>query len=246
VVHLGAIGPDGGFLEDLLAEAGVDTSHLLHLPGDSGHAIIQVDAAGQNAILVFGGANQALTQEYIDSALALAQPGDLVLLQNETSGVSHLLQAAHDRGLTVVFNPSPFPAGPLPYHLVDIFLLNELEGAALAELEAGSDPETILDTLGTKYPQATVVLTLGGDGVTCRRGIETLSHPAYPVEAKDTTAAGDTFTGYFLAGLCRGAGLMDCLREASAASAIAVTRPGAAPSIPARTEVETFLAGREG
>lgn len=241
VVHLGAVGPDGGFLEELLRTAGVDTSRLLRLDTDTGHAIIQVDAAGQNAILVYGGANRALPQEYLDEMLSLAEPGDLILLQNETNGVEHLLSAAHGRGLTVVFNPSPFPAEALPYEKVGIFLLNELEGAALAGLTPGSGPAAILDALSSAYPDSTIVLTLGSQGAMCRRGGETVSHPAYSVSAVDTTAAGDTFTGYFLAALCRGEDLSLCLKEASAASAIAVTRPGAAPSIPAREEVAAFL-----
>ena len=241
-VPLGAVGPDGDFLARLLEESGVDTCHLLHLDTDTGHAVIQVDEAGQNAILVYGGANQALPEEYLDEMLSLTEPGDLILLQNETNGVEHLLTAAHGRGLTVVFNPSPFPADALPYDCVDLFLLNEHEGAALAGLPDGTEPADILDALSSLYPTASVVLTLGEAGVRCRRGGETFSHPAYAVKAVDTTAAGDTFTGYFLAALCRGEELPLCLKEASAASAIAVTRPGAAPSIPTREEVAAFLA----
>ena len=241
VLHAGAIGPDGAFLEQLLQDNGVDTSPLLHVEGESGHAVIQVDAAGQNSIVVFGGANHALTEDYVHQVLNQAQPGDIVLLQNEINVVEPVLRTALLKGLTVCFNPSPIPTEPLPYNLVDIFLVNETEAAALADLPAGSEPETILDNLGWAYPRSTIVLTLGEKGVLCRSDGGNNGQKASPVSAVDTTAAGDTFTGYFLAGLCQGKDLTLCLKEAAAAAALAVSRPGAAPSIPAREEVEEFL-----
>lgn len=241
VLHAGAIGPDGAFLEQLLKDNGVDTSPLLHVEGESGHAVIQVDAAGQNSIVVFGGANHALTEDYVHQVLDQAQPGDIVLLQNEINVVEPVLRTALLKGLTVCFNPSPIPTEPLPYNLVDIFLVNETEAAALADLPAGSEPEAILDNLGWAYPRSTIVLTLGEKGVLCRSDGGSNVQKAFPVSAVDTTAAGDTFTGYFLAGLCQGKDLTLCLKEAAAAAALAVSRPGAAPSIPAREEVEEFL-----
>lgn len=241
VLPAGAIGPDGAFLEQLLKDNGVDTSPLLHVEGESGHAVIQVDAAGQNSIVVFGGANHALTEDYVHQVLDQAQPGDIVLLQNEINVVEPVLRTALLKGLTVCFNPSPIPTEPLPYNLVDIFLVNETEAAALADLPAGSEPEAILDNLGWAYPRSTIVLTLGEKGVLCRSDGGNNVQKAFPVSAVDTTAAGDTFTGYFLAGLCQGKDLGVCLKEASAAAALAVSRPGAAPSIPAREEVEEFL-----
>lgn len=241
VLHAGAIGPDGAFLEQLLKDNGVDTSPLLHVEGESGHAVIQVDAAGQNSIVVFGGANHALTEDYVHQVLDQAQPGDIVLLQNEINVVEPVLRTALLKGLTVCFNPSPIPTEPLPYNLVDIFLVNETEAAALADLPAGSEPEAILDNLGWAYPRSTIVLTLGEKGVLCRSDGGNNVQKAFPVSAVDTTAAGDTFTGYFLAGLCQGKDLTLCLKEAAAAAALAVSRPGAAPSIPAREEVEEFL-----
>lgn len=241
VLHAGAIGPDGAFLEQLLQDNGVDTSPLLHVEGESGHAVIQVDAAGQNSIVVYGGANHALTEDYVHQVLDKAQPGDIVLLQNEINVVEPVLRTALLKGLTVCFNPSPIPTEPLPYNLVDIFLVNETEAAALAELPVGSEPETLLDNLGWAYPRSTIVLTLGEKGVLCRSDGGNNVQKAFPVSAVDTTAAGDTFTGYFLAGLCQGKDLTLCLKEAAAASALAVSRPGAAPSIPTREEVEEFL-----
>jgi ribokinase len=244
VLHAGAVGQDGDFLLEPLSQAGVDVSRVLRLEGESGHAVIQVDPAGQNAILVFGGANRQLTGDYLSAMLELGEPGDLVLLQNETNAVEDIIRGARQKGLTVVLNPSPFPDRPLPYELVDCFLVNEIEGALLAGLTVDADPETILAALAGRYPAATLVLTLGSRGALCRQKGQTLSQAAFPVPTVDTTAAGDTFTGYFLAGLCRREGLPQCLREAAAAAALAVSRPGAAPSIPTRTEVEAFLAGQ--
>ena len=243
VLHAGAIGPDGAFLEQLLQDSGVDTSPLLHVEGESGHAVIQVDAAGQNSIVVYGGANHALTEDYVRQVLDRAESGDMVLLQNEINAdvVEPILRAALLKGLTVCFNPSPIPTQALPYNLVDIFLVNETEAAALADLPAGSEPETLLDNLGWAYPRSTIVLTLGEKGVLCRANGGNNVQKAFPVSAVDTTAAGDTFTGYFLAGLCQGKDLGVCLKEAAAAAALAVSRPGAAPSIPTREEVEEFL-----
>lgn len=241
VLHAGAIGPDGAFLEQLLKDSGVDTSPLLHVGGESGHAVIQVDAAGQNSIVVYGGANHALTEDYVRQVLDRAQPGDIVLLQNEINVVEPVLRTALLKGLTVCFNPSPIPTESLPYNLVDIFLVNETEAAALADLPAGSEAETILDNLGWAYPRSTIVLTLGEKGALCRSDGGNNVQKAFPVAAVDTTAAGDTFTGYFLAGLCQGKDLTLCLKEAAAAAALAVSRPGAAPSIPSRDEVEAFL-----
>ena len=243
VIHAGAVGPEGGFLCDLLREAGADASHLLRLDAPTGHAIIKVAPDGQNGILVYGGANRQLTPDYIDAMLALAAPGDLVLLQNEVNAVGDIIRRAAARGLRVVFNPSPFPAdaAALPLDLVSIFMVNALEAAQLAGCKPDNDPQAILDLLQARFPQATVVMTLGSRGAICAQGKERLFQPAFPVEAVDTTGAGDTFCGYFLAGLCQGKPLPQCLQTACAASAIAVSRPGAAPAIPRAEEVSSFL-----
>ncbi|MDD3214214.1 MAG: ribokinase [Eubacteriales bacterium] len=246
VIHAGAIGEDGAFLADLLREAGADVAGLLQVEGPSGHAVIQVSKSGQNSIIVFGGANQQLPDDYLDAMLAQAAPGDIVLLQNETNATGAIMRRAHDRGLVVAFNPSPFPDDleALPLACVDLFLVNASEGALLANLSEKADPETVLLALEKRYPNAAVVLTLGSDGVVYRGHGQTCAHPGYRVNAVDTTAAGDTFCGYFLAGLCRGENIDLCLMQAGAAAAIAVSRAGAAPSIPEKAEMEAFLASR--
>ena len=243
VIHAGCIGQNGAFLADLMQEAGVDISALLTLDAPNGHTVIEVNAAGQNRIIVYGGTNQMLTEDYLDTVLSKAEPGDLALLQNETNLIASILQKSHEKGMKIVFNPSPMPKdlASLPLHLVDYFMINELEAAQLADLPADTPYESILDCLAKKYPHAAIVMTLGHNGVLFSQEDPRLSHPIFPVEAVDTTAAGDTFCGYFLAAICRNAPIETALKEASAASAIAVSRPNAAPSIPLYEEVETFL-----
>lgn len=247
VIHAGAIGPEGGFLCDLLGEAGADVSHLLRLDAPTGHAIIQVAPDGQNAILVYGGANRRLSAEYIDRMLALGEPGDLALVQNETNAVGDIIRRAAARGLRVVFNPSPFPADPaaLPLERVSLFMVNALEAAQLAARSPEAEPSAILDALQARFPQAAIVMTLGSRGAIWAQGKDRFFQPAFPVQAVDTTGAGDTFCGYFLAGLCRDLPVPECLKTACAASAIAVSRPGAAPAIPQAAEVAAFFGAAE-
>ena len=243
VIHAGCIGQNGAFLADLMQEAGVDISALLTLDAPNGHTVIEVNAAGQNRIIVYGGTNQMLTEDYLDTVLSKAEPGDLALLQNETNLIASILLKSHEKGLKIAFNPSPMPQdlASLPLHLVDYFMVNELEAAQLANLPADTPYESILDCLSEKYPHAAIIMTLGHNGVLFLRENLRLSQPIFPVEAVDTTAAGDTFCGYFLAALCRNVPIETALREASAASAIAVSRPNAAPSIPLYEEVAYFL-----
>ena len=249
VIHAGAVGEDGGPLTEMLEKAGADVSSILTLPGQSGHAIIQVDSQGDNCIIVFGGSNQSLTKEYIHRILReKGQEGDIVLLQNETNLVPYIMKQAHQAGFQVAFNPSPIPTniGVLPLECVDFFLVNKGEGAAMAALEGDTfSPEEVLEGLSAAYPAACLVLTLGSEGVLCKVGTEVYAHAIYPVKPVDTTGAGDTFCGYFLAGICQGKPIDQCLERASAAAALAVSRPGAAPSIPVRAEVEDFLRSQE-
>ena len=199
-----------------------------------------VDENAQNAILLFGGANRAVTPAYADEVLAHFSAGDIVLLQNEISAVPHILRRAAEAGLSVWFNPSPMDDGALAcdLSLVSAFLLNEIEGE---QLTGTAEPGAILDRMAEKYPQAAVVLTLGAAGAWYAKGGARAFCPAEKAEAVDTTAAGDTFTDYFLRGMLDGRTPEEALRLAARASAIAVSRPGASPSIPRFSEVERGL-----
>lgn len=241
VCHAGKIGRDGAMLAEALKESGVDTALLaVEDRVQTGHAVIQIDEAGQNCILLFGGANQAVDSPYIHTVLEQFGAGDWLLLQNEISGMEEIIALARERGMTIVLNPSPMTEDLRRCGLekVDWFLLNELEGAALAGLEAGADPDAICDALLKVYPGAKVVLTLGGDGSVYADAAGRCRQPAFSVRAVDTTAAGDTFTGYFLTCILEGQTPAQAMETAALAAAIAVGRPGASPSIPLREEVE--------
>ncbi len=243
VLHAGMIGSGGTFLTDILQEAGVDTSQVRTLDAPSGHTVIEVNAEGQNRIIVYGGTNQMLTDTYIDTVLAQGMPEDVTLLQNETNLIASIITKSHEKGMLVAFNPSPMPEDltTVPLDLVDYFIVNELEAAQLVGMQPDASYETILDRLAVEYPHATVIMTLGHNGVLYSQKETRLSHPVFKVTAVDTTAAGDTFCGYFLAAVCRNTSVETALREASAASAITVSRPSAAPSIPLYAEVQQFL-----
>ena len=239
--HLGQVGSDGQLLLDELAMAGVDVLGVRKVDGPSGHAIIQVDATGQNCILVYGGPNQELRLEDVVAALDSLEPDDVVLLQNETNLVAETLELAAVRGLPVALNPSPIAgAENLPLEAVRWLFVNEGEGAALA---GASEPDAILDALAERLPQTEVVLTLGAEGgVWSHDGIRE-HQAAHTTTVVDTTAAGDTFTGYFLRGVLDPVEGFSPLELASAASALAISRPGAAPSIPSIDEVLALLRG---
>lgn len=246
VLHAGAVGSDGLFLKEILADAGADVSCLRVMDTESGCAFIEVNSKGQNRIIVSAGTNRMYTEEYIKNVLEKAEAGDFVLLQNEINMVGEIIRLSHEKGCRVVFNASPIPGKPeeLSLELVDIFMVNELEAAALAGTSAEGDFRDILKALQKKYPKAAIVMTLGKDGVLYGYKEEFYSHPIFKVNAVDTTAAGDTFCGYFLAALCAGKSVEMALREASAASAMAVSAKGAAPSIPVHSAMEEWLRGR--
>jgi len=202
VLHVGAVGLEGAWLRQGLADDGVDVRHVHTLKSPGGHAVIQVDDGGQNSIVIFGGANLMLTRGLIDAALQDAEPGDMLLLQNETNALGDLIAAGRHAGLRVVLNPAPMTPGIalLPLHDVDLLIVNEHEGAALA----GSPPDAdaILAGLDAKLPGTDVCLTLGAEGAILRRtGKPPCRCPSPDVQAVDTTAAGDTFIGYFLTGV---------------------------------------------
>ena len=240
VWHAGKIGTDGDMLEKKLRENGVDCSLLEHSRGVSGHAIIQVDNSGQNCILLYGGTNQELTEDSIDRALDAFGNDGLVLVQNETNLVGSIIQKAHARGLLVAINAAPMDEKVFgyPLELVDWLIVNEIEGASIAKCEFEVD---ILPKLNKLYPNMNVLLTLGKRGAVCARGAEQARSGIYSTKVVDTTAAGDTFLGYFLTEALDQKSLSDALALATAASSICVGVMGAADSVPLRAEVLSAL-----
>lgn len=239
VAHAGMIGPDGDMLLETCRSDGVDTTHIRRIGERCGAAFIQVDARGENSIVLFGGANRQNTRENVDAVLSRFRADDTLLLQNEINLIDYLIKKAAAKGMRIVLNPSPFNQALINCDLgkISLFMLNEIEG----ELMTGETrPEAILERLRRLCPNADAVLTLGERGAYYRDAAMQARQEVFPVKAVDATAAGDTFTGYFLAARTEGKTPPEALRLAAAASAIAVSRPGAAISSPRRAEVEEF------
>lgn len=241
VWHAGLVGEDGGMLLDKLAENGVNTSLIRQVPGKGGHTVIQVNRQGQNCILLYGGTNRMLTREIIDDIFDTFGPEGAVLLQNEINLLPYVMETAHRRGLPIFFNAAPMDeqVHQCDLSLVDWLIVNEVEGQQLA----GDCPEEdILPVLSQKYPGMSILLTLGSRGAACLHRGEKHTIGVCSVKPVDTTAAGDTFSGYFMYGVLKGLAIPDCLRLATAASALCVGRAGAADSVPLKAEVDQVLA----
>jgi len=236
VAHAGSVGDDGRWLIEQLVRTGVDVRAVEVVEHPTGHAVIQVSRDGENSILIHGGANRAIGAEQRDAALARLKPGVLLLLQNEINELAAIVDGGRRAGAKIVLNPSP--ASPelldLPLQEVALFVLNRGEGELLC---GASEPGEITARLRERFPRAEVLLTLGPEGA-CYEGPEgRVTAPAVEVEAVDTTGAGDTFTGYFLAARLRGESIEASLRLACRAAAYCVARPGAAASIPVLAEL---------
>lgn len=239
VYHAGAIGKsDGDILLDLLIENGVNTDYIMHYDDvPTGHAIIQVDRSGQNCILLYGGANQMITKDHVDRTLSNFTKGDILLLQNEINMMDYIIKEAYTKGLIIALNPSPMDEKilMLPLEYVDYFILNEVEGADISSAREEID---ILEALINKYPNSKIVLTLGENGSIYKDSKVSIKQGIYNAPVADTTGAGDTFTGYFIGSIATGNNVSEALRLASLASAISVSRSGAASSIPDIDEVK--------
>ena len=245
VYHAGSIGQDGMFLLDMLKDAGANTDFVKILDTvRTGNAIIQNDKSGDNCIILYGGANQAITREQVDEVMSHFESGDYLVLQNEINELGYIVEKAHEKGMIIVLNPSPMNEKilALPLDVINYFILNEVEAAQiLGKEDKGEESwEQIADDLLKKFPQATIVLTMGSEGSVFKNQKETVCQSIYKVQAVDTTAAGDTFSGYFIGGILGGLSAKEAMDQASKASAFAVTRKGAAPSIPLLAEVQNY------
>jgi ribokinase len=237
----GAVGTDGDFLLEPLKKEGVDLKHVKRTDGVSGHAVIQVNAEGNNCIIILAGANGTITHDDADRALASCGAGDWLVLQNEISSLDYIIRTAKAKGMTVVLNPSPFneALNACDFGCVDYLLVNEIEAAAIAKCPEGASFDEIRKAVRARYPQMNVLMTLGHRGAVFEdRNGNRAECGIYRVNAVDTTAAGDCFTGFFLAELIAGKPASAALKTAAIASGISVSRKGASPSIPTRAEVD--------
>jgi len=236
VHHLGAVGAGAEWVLDRMAVAGVDTSQIATVGDATGHAIINVDPMGENAIVIHGGANLAQSPTRIAAALERAEPGDILLMQNETSQQAPTARLARERGLRVIYSAAPFAAEAVRAVVSDVSVLvvNAVEARQLQD-ELGVSLSSL--------PVEAVVITRGAHGAEwCAPGSEPVFVPAFAVDAVDSTGAGDCFTGTLAAALDQGMGPAGAMRRAAAAAALQVTRPGAADAMPTRDEVDAFLA----
>ena len=244
VGHVGKIGRDGNWLLDEMTREGIDTTHVRVGDEPTGHAIVQVDDSGENAIVTCAGANRAILRRDIEDTLTNCGTDAVILVQNEINDVDHIIRTATGRGLHVVFNPGPFDDAvrDYPLELVSTLVVNETEARAIAGTGGGTgDRDDAYDGLGTRLaarlPDTDVIVTLGSRGVVCKTGGTTIHVSAYPARAIDTTGAGDTFIGYYIARRTAGDNIERALRVANKAAALAVTRPGAMPSIPGLDDI---------
>jgi ribokinase len=240
VYHAGGVGVDDGlFLKDLLSKNGVKVDFVRELDSPSGHAIIQVNEKGNNCIILFSGANAMQDECFIDEVLSSFSEGDYLVLQNEINNLPLIIEKAYQKKMVIFLNPSPFNDVIKSINLnhINYFLLNEIEAADMCGVE-NLETKDLMITLKKKFPTSKFVLTLGKDGVIYFDEKNTYSHGIYDVEVVDTTAAGDTFSGFFISCLSNGIKIDEALRLASIASSIAVSKKGAAISIPKIEEVK--------
>ena len=231
VAHIGAVGPDGRWALDRLTGYGVDTGYIAEVEIPTGHAVIAVDAEGENLIILFPGANHALEAQQVSEILYEAITGDVLLMQNETNMQVEAARLGRDLGMTVCYAAAPFQADAvqavLPY--LDFLILNEVEVEQL-QAATGRAPSDL--------PVEHVIVTLGSKGARYyQRDHDPLDFSAHKVTAVDTTGAGDTFTGYVLAGMDQGMPMAQTITQAMRAAALMVTRHGTADVIPDLKEV---------
>nr|WP_317450440.1 ribokinase [uncultured Sellimonas sp.] len=233
----GKIGEDGSMLKQVCENAGVNVEGLMISKSPTGNAIIQVDSEGRNSIILFPGANRDQTEQEIIKVLEHFSKGDYLFLQNEINGIELLIQEASKRGMKIVLNPSPFEPEIMTYDLekIEWIILNEVE---VCQMTGEKMIEQALKKLKEICPGAGIVLTLGEKGSRCFVEGKEYVQNAYSCNVEDTTAAGDTFTGYFFAHVMeKEHEIQKALDEAARAATITVSRKGAAETIPYKEEL---------
>jgi ribokinase len=233
VCHIGSVGEDGRWAIDRLTEYGVDTRTISTVETETAHAMIFVTQDGENGIVVYPGANRAVPESNLNQSLTNAKTGDWFVTQNEVNLQIEGAKLAKEMGLNVAYAAAPFDAGVTSQMLphLDFLILNEVEAEQL-KVATGKGPADL--------PVNDVIVTLGSKGATWF-GAQGETHvPSHKVTPVDTTGAGDTFTGYVIAGLDRGQPILQAMQTAAKAAAIMVTRHGTADVIPSLAEVRAF------
>lgn len=236
VYHAGCIGKGDTKLIPLMRRTGINITFLKQVEMQTGQAFIQLDKDGTNSILVYAGANAAVTVDFIDEVLDNFEKDDILLIQNEISNTAYLVEKAYEIGMRIILNPSPFTDELRKIDLKKIFciILNEIEAAQWVKSKKVYD---FISYASEHVPELKVVLTLGENGSIYLENQNIYRQFAYKLPVLDTTAAGDTFTGYFVAGLFQGENIKTIMKNASVAATLAISREGAATSIPKIEEV---------
>ena len=248
VTFIARVGDDmfGRLAVEGLEADGIDVSHVVVDPSaHSGVALIFVDRIGENTIAVASGANARLTAADVRAAENAIRSADILVTQLETpiETVRAAVELAAHHGVPVILNPAPARTlDEALLHQVSVLTPNETEAAMLTDLAVASkaDAERAAQKLAA-MGVARVIVTLGARGAFVLDADHQELVPGFPVEAVDTTAAGDVFNGALAVTLADGADLGDAVRFANAAAALSVTRLGAQPSAPMRGEIEAFL-----
>ena len=231
IYHAGIINKDDTFILDKLKKWNINCENILLSNNPTGHAIIQVDKKGENSIIIHGGANHDINIKFIKSVLSKFDSGDILVLQNEINNIKEIIDRAHHKKMKIVFNPAPFNNEILSYDLnkISTLILNQTEGEALSKEKK---PDGILKVLNSKFNNTEIILTLGEKGSLYSFKDELVKIKAHKLDTVDTTGAGDTFIGYYVAGIASKKSKKDNLNRASKAAAIATTKLGGAESIP--------------
>ena len=231
IYHAGIINKDDTFILDRLKKWNINCENIVLGVNPTGHAIIQVDKNGENSIIIHGGANHDFDIKFIKSVLSKFDSGDILVLQNEINNIKEIIDGAHHKKMKIVFNPAPFNNEIFSYDLnkISTLILNQTEGEALSKEKK---PVNILRVLKSKFNNTEIILTLGEKGSLYSFKDKLLKIKAHKVDTVDTTGAGDTFIGYYVAGIASKMNKKDNLKRASKAAAIATTKLGGAGSIP--------------
>ena len=239
VYHAGSVGDDGVFLIDYLKSEDINTKYIKKSDKLTGNAIIQVDDKGENSIVLYKGANFDNDKKFIDEVLDNFDKDDILLLQNEISSMKYLIDKAYEKGMKIVLNPSPITdeIKEFDFNKIDLLLVNEIEAKNIANKNSVDES---IDYFTSTYKNINLIVTVGSKGSIFVNKNEKIKQEGIKVESVDSTGAGDTFTGFFVSYFYQGKNVRDCLKFASLASALSVTKSGASISIPSLCDVKEF------
>ncbi len=235
VTHIGAIHHEDTVLRQLLIEAGIGNEFVEASQELSGEAIILLDQNAENSIIVIAGANRHISESHIVQSLKNAKADDWLVMQNETNGQIKAVEIAKQKGMKVAYVAAPFETDAVRK------VMNDLDLLILNETEAHQLSRSVGDlTDGQIIPK--VLVTLGAAGAVLYGTDGKIEIDGHKVEPRDTTAAGDTFCGFYIAGIASGLTEQPAIKQANAAAALAVQTLGASDSIPFLKDMQEFLA----